>query len=288
MAVGSSNARGQSGPISDRDPLAEHVPGLREREGDVRVQALEPLGPGRATDPELERRPRPFRPRPGRGCAGARAGGSWPARGSFAARDPPGRLGPALDPAGCLQAGHRCSEVAAGEVVRGREGLPRHVVGRLLRHGREPEGTADGHAPERARSAADLTFDGGPVVLAHRAQASARPGVRLEPLLDPAHDEQVLAGPDVAEAARLLEQRLAGPGEGQALLQHGLLARKRLHFRLALRELVRRRDVRLDRPVVEEADQAGARDHDDPESWIPPRTGRREGRTRMDTPALVP
>src|SRR5437870_4879505 len=35
------------------DPLAEDVPGLRECEGDVRVEALEPLGPGRAADPEV-------------------------------------------------------------------------------------------------------------------------------------------------------------------------------------------------------------------------------------------
>ena len=37
------------------DPVAELVPRLREREGEVRVKALQPLGASRPTDAELER-----------------------------------------------------------------------------------------------------------------------------------------------------------------------------------------------------------------------------------------
>ena len=39
-----------------QDPLAELVAGVREREGCVRVQALEAAGPARAADAKVERR----------------------------------------------------------------------------------------------------------------------------------------------------------------------------------------------------------------------------------------
>src|SRR5579864_2370314 len=119
------------------DALAEHVAGVRECEGSVRVQALERARAARAADAELER------------CAAVAARFSrceLAADGALVVvrlRAARGELGivvrgftPALDAAGCFETGDGCDEVAAGDVVRRRERLAAGVVRLLLRYGR--------------------------------------------------------------------------------------------------------------------------------------------------------
>src|SRR5690242_19653071 len=155
-----------------RDSLAEVVARIRERKADVRVQALEAArAAALAADAELER-----------GAAvGARRAGGEPGS------DPPlflvraltaclqqivtsNCVAPALDPAGRLEAGDLRDEMAAGDVVGRRERLAVRVVGALLRDRGPAERAADGHAPESARRAADLSgYDGAFVVHADQA-----------------------------------------------------------------------------------------------------------------------
>src|SRR3954452_14383090 len=139
------------------DALAELVPGTREREGDVRVEALEAAAPAGASDAVLER---------GAAVAADRAAGERPAQfplllvprretrceGGLPAR----RLAPALDPSGRFEPRHGGDEMPAGEVVRRGERLAVRGVGALLGDGRSAEGTAQGDTAKRARLASEL------------------------------------------------------------------------------------------------------------------------------------
>src|SRR5262249_55694784 len=106
------------------DALAELVAGTGERKGHVRMEALETSPTARAADAERER-----------GAAGAagRVAGELRSQQPLllvAGREArgQGRLGarrgaPALDAAGCFEAGHGRDQIPAREVVRRRERL---------------------------------------------------------------------------------------------------------------------------------------------------------------------
>ena len=104
---------------------------------------------------------------------------------SVAARSERGELGvlvatpaPALDAAGRLDAGERGDQMRAGQVVGRRERLAVRVVRLLLGDRGQAERAADGDAPERARSSAELARDDAAVI--HRpgdyAARGATPG----------------------------------------------------------------------------------------------------------------
>ena len=124
-------------------------------------------------------------------------------------------------PAGRLEARDGGDEVPAREVVRGRERLAVGGVRILLGHRREPPRAARDDAAEGAWLAPELARDDGPIV--HPVTVPARPvsaGVRPSPLGGALDDEEVLAGPDVADAARrpreLVEARGACESGGHA------------------------------------------------------------------------
>ncbi len=141
-----------------QDPLAELVAGPREREGRVRVQALEPAGARLTGDPARQ--------------LGSKAALLLvPALGAFSQlRVLAHETAPALDAARGLEPGDRGDEVAAGDVVGGRERLARLVERCLLGYGRATERAAHDHAPKRARGPADLPLDDGAVIF-HRARS---------------------------------------------------------------------------------------------------------------------
>ena len=88
--------------------------------------------------------------------------------------------------------------------------------------------------------------------------------LRRLPCLDPFDDEQTLAGLDESEPPRLTDERGVARGGGELVLQLLLLAAKRFYLRGPLDERVSCVQVRLQRPVVEEADQAERADPEPP------------------------
>ena len=82
------------------------------------------------------------------------------------------RGAPALDTPARLEARDRRDQVAAGEVVGGRERRSRVVVRLLLGDGREAERAAGGDAAERPGAPADLALDD--VAIVHAAKSNAR------------------------------------------------------------------------------------------------------------------
>ena len=157
------------------DPLLELVSGIGQREGDMRVQALQPAWVARASDPKLERRAAV--------TVGA-AGGELAADCTLLLRpilEAAGQVGVLLNPcapalhAACrLEPRHRCDQVAAGQVVGGRERLALVVVRLLLGDGRPAEGAADGYAPEGTRRPAQLARDDLAVIHYSEAYVRAR------------------------------------------------------------------------------------------------------------------
>src|SRR5262249_57891450 len=122
--------------------------GLREREGDVGMEALQAArSPARAGDAGVE-----LGPETALQCVGV-----GEARGER--RLDSRRVRPALDTAGGLESRHLRDEVRTREPVRRRERRTRVVERSLLRYGRSPERAADRDAAKRARSAAELTRD---------------------------------------------------------------------------------------------------------------------------------
>src|SRR5258708_1408375 len=83
-------------------------------------------------------------------------------------------------------------------------------------------------------------------------QASAQP---LPPLVDPLDDEQVLAGADIAESARLTGKRGHRGRRAQPLLECRLLPLETMADGLPLPQLPARIDVRAQRAVVEQRDE---------------------------------
>ncbi len=125
------------------DALAKRVAGSGQREGHVRVEALEtPRVRLRATDAEVELGPKDalFL------VAALERGGQRRVAG--------GRPRPSLHPAGRLETGHRDDELRTGEPEHGWKRCSRVVMRILLGHGWEPERTADGNPAEGARLAA--------------------------------------------------------------------------------------------------------------------------------------
>ena len=128
--------------------LAELVAGLRERERNVSVEALQaPRATARAADAGIELGPET--PLQLIGVSEARGQCRFESR----------RVRPALDTAGRLQSRHLCDEVRAREPVRRRERRTNVVVRSLLRYGRSPERAADRDPSERTWRAAELTRD---------------------------------------------------------------------------------------------------------------------------------
>jgi hypothetical protein len=126
------------------DPVAELVPGPGEREGGVRVEALEASGAARAADPERELRPQGLLVgvRPSEAPRESRLG----LRGT----------GPALDAARRLEARDPGDELRAREPELRREGLAARVERRLLGDRRPAERTAGDDPQERTRRASEL------------------------------------------------------------------------------------------------------------------------------------
>ena len=129
------------------DPLAELVAGTSQREGGVRVQALQPAGTGLAADPAWQLGTQPALLL----VAALRAGAQL--------RILPREPAPAIDTAGRLEPGNCRNELWAGQVVGGRERLARIVERLLLGDGGAAPGTADDYPPERSRRAAKLSLD---------------------------------------------------------------------------------------------------------------------------------
>jgi len=76
------------------------------------------------------------------------------------------------------------------------------------------------------------------------------------PCLDSLDDEEPFAGLDQSEPPRLPHERSVARGIGELALQLPSLVAKALELRRALGERVTRIDVGVQRPVVEEADEA--------------------------------
>src|SRR3954451_5828399 len=122
------------------DAVAELVAGLRQRKGDVRVQALEAAGfAPRAAEAEVE-----LGPQATLFLVAELATAPQVRVASHRAR-------PAFDAARRLESRHRRDEMPAGQPVGGRERLTLVVVGRLLGDGGSSERAAYDHPPERAR-----------------------------------------------------------------------------------------------------------------------------------------
>ena len=147
--------------------LTELVPGPGEREGDVRVEALQAPVAARAADARIEV-----------GIGGGRSRELVPQRALLGIRalETVGQASvgahgsrPALDASSRLESRYGCDEVPAREVVRRRKRLPALVVRRLLRHGGKPPGAAADDASKRARRAPELALDGGTIVHAPRS-----------------------------------------------------------------------------------------------------------------------
>jgi hypothetical protein len=153
-----------------QDPLAEQVARVRERVGDVGVQALEPARVGTAADAEVERRTAVS------ADLAARELTTEPPLLLGRAVEVVGELGvvvdgvaPTLHPARRLQPGHCSDELRARQVVRRREGIAGVVVRPLLGDDRRPVGAADRDAAECARGPTELSFNEGAVI--HRRPA---------------------------------------------------------------------------------------------------------------------
>src|SRR5205807_6912421 len=80
-----------------------------------------------------------------------------------------GHLAPVRDTAGRLEPGDGGDEPRARQVIGGRKGPTRVVVGRLFGDGRATERTAQDDAPESARRAAQLPLDDRTVI--HRLRS---------------------------------------------------------------------------------------------------------------------
>src|SRR5438477_1402883 len=155
------------------DTFAELVPGARESEGRVRVQALEAAGATGAADAEVERRS---------SVAAGLAGGELVTDAPLLGVGTGATVGkrglgvdtraPALDAAVRLEPRDGRDEVAAGDVVRRRERLPVGCVRLLLSHRRAAEGAADDDAAERARLAPELARDDLAISLSVHAAAN--------------------------------------------------------------------------------------------------------------------
>ena len=142
------------------DPLGQLVTGPREPERDVRVQALELGGVGRAADPEVERCAAVATRRPARKISPhaplllrcGRESGRERRIGCDG-------LAPALDRPRGLEARDRGDEVPARQVVRRRERLAGRRVGQLLGDRGASERTARRDAMEGAYGPAELALD---------------------------------------------------------------------------------------------------------------------------------
>ena len=216
---------GQSGSSSASDALAEQVAGPREREGDVRVQALEPRGFAAPPMPSSSDAP-PSRPS-GRRRARADARCSSVARSrlsrelglvararSLQRSTPPGRLEPR----------DRRDEVAAGERSRS-SGTARRR--RRTAPARSRPGAPNGQRTATRRNArgapAELALDERAVV--HRAEVS-RASARgcAPPRRDALDDEEALARLDEPEPPRLARERLrASSTSASRALERALL-----------------------------------------------------------------
>src|SRR6266545_4413159 len=144
-------ARPESGDLGE-DPVSELIAGTCKGESRVRVEALEAAAPRGAADPDRQLGPQPP-------LLGARR-----LQAQLQITIVLGALGPALDPAGRLQARHRCDQMRAGQPERRRKRIAVLVVRRLLRHGRPAERTADSYATEGTRGTTQLTLDDGAII----------------------------------------------------------------------------------------------------------------------------
>src|SRR3954451_9905488 len=154
------------------DALAELVAGTREREGDVRMEALEAPTPARAADAVVQRGT-PVTPGGVTGELPSQppllvvSGGEPRGERGLRAR----RLAPALDASGGLEPRHGRDEMPAGQVVHRRERLAVRPVRALLGDGRSPERAPHRDTAERPRLAAQLArYEGSISVGDHGAQ----------------------------------------------------------------------------------------------------------------------
>src|SRR5919201_6044454 len=84
--------------------------------------------------------------------------------------------------------------------------------------------------------------------------------VSLQPRIDALDDEEVLAGPDVAELPRLAREAVEARVRLHALLQLALLRRQLCNLRALSLQLVTSRHPAAQRVVVRVADQDNERD----------------------------
>src|SRR5262245_54231680 len=108
--------------------------------------------------------------------------------------------------------------------------------------------------------------------------ATARLILPAPPLLDVLHDEEVLAGTDVAEEPLLGRQRRRRRRLPELPLEGRLLALELLDLREPLGTLRARREVVMQRPVVEEPHEDENGDRDPTAPYAQPRTA--AGRSR--------
>ena len=240
--------------------LAEPVSGAGERESHVGVKALERAGVARAADPQVERgaavrtglagrelvpQSLLLRGRPHEVVAQGRVGGDG--------------VAPALDPARGLQPRDGRDEVPAGEVVRRREGLAVGAYGSCSVTAGRPQGQRATTRRNVRGSRPSWQSDGGAIVHALTVTVSAD-GVLTPPLVGALDDEEVLPRPHVADPTcrpgELVEARGALEPCGHA----GALSAEIRDLGPPLVELVAGLEVRVDRPDVEERDDA---EHDD-------------------------
>lgn len=131
----------------DEDPLAELVPGSRESERRVGVQALQPGGASLTANPAGELGPQAALVFAAALSACAKLG--------ILPREP----APTLHPSPRLDPRERGNQMRAGQVVRRRERLARLVERRLLGNRRTSERTAHGDAPEGPWRPSELALD---------------------------------------------------------------------------------------------------------------------------------
>src|SRR5919201_6365767 len=252
------------------DSLPQLVPGPGQREGRVRVQALEAAAARLPADAarQLGSQTALFRVPP----LGARAQGGIILRQTSPARDSARSLEP-------RDGGH---EVWTGQVVGGREGRPRFVVWSLLGHRRVPIGAANGHAPKGPRRPANLKLDDLPVFHGERHEErgpaevrgpirlASDPSLAVKPGGDALDDEEALSRAYETEPPRLTRQRFIARRLGQAVPEGAPLLLQRLHLARSLRQLVLRAEVAPERAGVEQPEEQDRADREPAEAVTAP------------------
>src|SRR5690242_19051127 len=107
-----------------------------------------------------------------------------------------------------------------------------------------------------------------------RSSTLGEASVRVQPAPDAAHDEELLARLDEAEAPRLAGKLGVARRRGDEALQLLMLPPQPLHLRGALRDGLPRVHVRARRLVIEEPDDRDRADRDPDAQRLPARTAR--------------